>query len=93
MQTAIEANKRDFESRYALAQLRMREQRWTDAMDELLDILMRDRTWGDEVARKCFVAVLDIITPPAPKVAEGQVPPEDPTVARYRRRLSSVILS
>jgi putative thioredoxin len=93
LQTAIEANKRDFESRYALAQLRMREQRWTDAMDELLDILMRDRTWGDEVARKCFVAVLDIITPPAPKVAEGQVPPEDPTVARYRRRLSSVILS
>jgi putative thioredoxin len=71
----------------------MREQRWTDAMDELLDILMRDRAWGDEVARKCFVAVLDIITPPTPKVAEGQVPPEDPTVAKYRRRLSSVILS
>ena len=93
LQAAIEANKRDFESRYALAQLRMREQRWTDAMDELLDILMRDRAWGDEVARKCFVAVLDIITPPAPKVADGQVPPEDPTVARYRRRLSSVILS
>ena len=93
LQAAIAANKRDFESRFALAQLRMREQRWTDAMDELLDILMRDRVWGDEIARKCFVAVLDIITPPTPKVAEGQVPPEDPTVAKYRRRLSSVILS
>ena len=28
-----------------------------------------------------------------PKVADGQIPPEDPEVARYRRRLSSVILS
>jgi putative thioredoxin len=93
LQAAIEANKRDFDSRYALAQLRMREQRWTDAMDELLDILMRDRAWNNEAARTCFVAVLDIITPPPPKVAEGQVPPEDPTVAKYRRRLSSVILS
>lgn len=93
LQAAIEANKRDFDSRYALAQLRMREQRWTDAMDELLDILMRDRTWNNEAARTCFVAILDIITPPPPKVAEGQVPPEDPTVAKYRRRLSSVILS
>jgi putative thioredoxin len=93
LQAAIEANKRDFDSRYALAQLRMREQRWTDAMDELLDILMRDRAWNNEAARTCFVAILDIITPPPPKVAEGQVPPEDPTVAKYRRRLSSVILS
>jgi len=27
------------------------------------------------------------------KVAEGQIPPEDPVVATYRRRLSSVVLS
>ena len=93
MRSAIEANKRDFAARYALAQAHMRAQRWTDAMDELLDILMRERAWNDQAARKCFVAVLDIITPPTPKVAEGQVPPEDATVAKYRRRLSSVVLS
>ena len=29
----------------------------------------------------------------APDWPEGQVPPEDPTVATYRRRLSSVVLS
>ncbi len=89
----IAANRRDFEARFGLAQLRMAEQRWTDAMDELLDILMRDKTWNSDLARKTFIAILDIIEPPKPKVAEGQIPPEDPTVATYRRRLSSVVLS
>ncbi|MGB4062142.1 MAG: thioredoxin [Burkholderiaceae bacterium] len=89
----IAASKRDFEARFGIAQLRMAEQRWTDAMDELLEILMRDKTWNSDLARKTYVAVLDIIEPPKPKVAEGQIPPEDPTVATYRRRLSSVVLS
>lgn len=89
----IDANKHDFASRYALAQQAVRAGRWTDAMDELLEILMRDKSWEDERARRLFVAVLDIITPEPPKVAEGQTPPEDPIVVRYRRRLSSVVLS
>jgi len=89
----IAATKRDFDSRFGIVQLRMAEQRWTDAMDELLEILMRDKTWNSDLARKTYVAILDIIEPPKPKVAEGQIPPEDPTVATYRRRLSSVVLS
>jgi len=89
----ISVNKRDFDARFGLARLRMAQQRWTDAMDELLEILMRDKTWNSDMARKTYVAVLDIIEPPKPKVAEGQIPPEDPTVATYRRRLSSVVLS
>jgi putative thioredoxin len=89
----IAASKRDFDARFGIVQLRMAEQRWTDAMDELLEILMRDKTWNSDLARKTYVAILDIIEPPKPKVAEGQIPPEDPTVATYRRRLSSVVLS
>ncbi|MFZ2218393.1 MAG: tetratricopeptide repeat protein, partial [Rhodoferax sp.] len=89
----IAANKRDFDARFARAQVLMAEQRWTDAMDELLDILMRDKSWSDELARKTYIAILDIIEPPKVKVADGQVPPADPTVATYRRRLSSVVLS
>ena len=89
----ILANRRDFEARFALAQLRMAQQRWTDAMDELLDILMRDKTWNSDLARKTFIAILEIIDVPKPKVADGHIPPEDPTVATYRRRLSSVVLS
>ena len=89
----IAANKRDFDARFARAQVLMSEQRWTDAMDELLDILMRDKSWSDELARKTYIAILDIIEPPKVKVADGQIPPADPTVATYRRRLSSVVLS
>ncbi|WP_332777201.1 thioredoxin [Polaromonas sp.] len=89
----ILANKRDFEARYGLAQLHMAGQQWTTAMDELLEILMRDRSWNDELARKTYVGILEIIEPPKVKVADGQIPPDDPTVATYRRRLSSVVLS
>jgi len=89
----IGANKRDFEARLAKVRLLMAQQRWTEAMDELLEILMRDKGWSDELARKTYIAILDIIEPPRPKVAEGQIPPDDPTVATYRRRLSSVVLS
>jgi putative thioredoxin len=89
----IAANKRDFDARFARAQVLMAQQRWTDAMDELLEILMRDKGWSEELARKTYIAVLEIIEPPKPKVADGQIPPDDPTVATYRRRLSSVVLS
>jgi len=89
----IAANRRDFQARFDRARLLMAEQRWTAAMDELLEILMRDKAWSEELARKTYIAVLDIIEPPKPKVAEGQIPPDDPTVATYRRRLSSVVLS
>jgi putative thioredoxin len=89
----IAANKRDFDARFGKARGLMAEQRWTDALDELLEILMRDKAWSDDLARKTYIAVLDIMEAPKPKVADGQIPPEDAEVARYRRRLSSVILS
>jgi putative thioredoxin len=89
----IAANKRDFAARFDRARLLMAAQRWTDAMDELLDILMRDKSWSEDRARKTYIAILEIIEPPKVKVADGQIPPDDPTVASYRRRLSSVVLS
>ena len=89
----LSANKRDFGARFDKARLLMAQQQWTAAMDELLEILMRDKTWNEDLARKTYIANLDIIEPPKAKVAEGQIPPDDPTVASYRRRLSSVVLS
>ncbi len=89
----IALNKRDFDTRFDKARWHMAHQEWTAALDELLDILMRDKTWAEDKARKTYIAILDIIEPPKPKVADGQIPPDDPLVATYRRRLSSVILS
>jgi len=89
----IATNKRDFEARFQRAQVLMAGQAWTGAMDELLEILMRDKAWSEELARKTFIAILEIIEPPKVKVADGQIPPVDPVVATYRRRLSSVVLS
>jgi putative thioredoxin len=93
LNTKIAENKRDFESRFRKTQLLMAQQRWTEAMDELLEILMRDKTWNEDQARKTYIAILDIIEPAPVKVADGQIPPVDATVATYRRRLSSVVLS
>ncbi|MHB1669397.1 MAG: thioredoxin [Thiomonas sp.] len=93
LQAAIATNKRDFAARFALAQHHMAGQRWTEAMDELLDILMRDKSWNEDAARKAYVAILELIAPPVVKPAEGQAPATDPTVESYRRRLSMVVLS
>lgn len=89
----IAANKRDFDARFDKARCLMAGQRWTEALDELLEILMRDKAWNDGLARKTYIAILDIMEAPKPKVADGQIPPEDAVVATYRRRLSSVVLS
>ena len=89
----ITTNKRDFDARFDKARWLMASQRWTEALDELLEILMRDKAWHDGLARKTYIAILDIMEAPKPKVADGQIPPEDATLASYRRRLSSVVLS
>ena len=60
----IAENKRDFDTRFAKAQVLMAEGGWTAAMDELLEIVMRDRAWNDEAARKSYVAILELLTPP-----------------------------
>lgn len=63
----IAANKRDFDARFQKAQVLMSEGQWPQAMDELLEIIMRDRQWNDEAARKTYVAILELLTPPPPK--------------------------
>ena len=94
----IATSKRDFAARHEYAQALIAAGEHTAAMDELLEILMRDKLWDKEggaegKARKLYIAVLDLIELPKPKMPDGQIPPEDPIVATYRRRLSSVILS
>jgi putative thioredoxin len=49
-------------------------------MDELLEIILRDKNWNDQIARKTCVAILELLTPPPAKpgasdAASGQQPP------------------
>jgi putative thioredoxin len=103
LQAAIAANKRDFEARFELAQRHFAAARFTEAMDELLEIVMRDKAWKDELARKTYVAILELMTRPAPKPAaeaakgtlevtgKAAVAPTDPVVDQYRRKLSMAL--
>ena len=102
---AIAASKRDFDARFELAQHHFAAQRFTEAMDELLEIVMRDKTWRDELARKNYVAILELMTKPAAAAkAEAAAPkgkleiagkslaaPSDPVVDGYRRKLSMAL--
>ena len=67
----IAQNKRDFDTRFAKAQVLAAETQWSAAMDELLEILMRDKAWNDQAARKLFVGILELLTPPKPKKQEA----------------------
>ena len=67
----IAENKRDFDTRFAKAQALMAEGQWTASMDELLEIVMRDRKWNEELARKTYVAILELLTPPPAKSGAG----------------------
>ena len=63
----IAANKRDFDTRFAKSRLLIALGQWTEAMEELLEIIMRDKKWADEAPRKTYVALLELLSPPKPK--------------------------
>ena len=102
---AIAADRRDFDARFELAQLHFAGQRFTQAMDELLEIIMRDKTWRDEAARKNYVAILELMSKPAPAKPDAAAAPKgaleiagkvnttpaDPVVDQYRRKLSMAL--
>ncbi len=105
LNAAIAANRRDFDARLELAQIHFAAQRFTQAMDELLEIVMRDKAWNDEAARKNYVAILELMSKPAPTKAEAAAAPKgtlevagkvntapaDPVVDQYRRKLSMAL--
>ncbi|MEO8248177.1 MAG: thioredoxin [Burkholderiales bacterium] len=103
----IAANKRDFDARHAKARILLARGDWTAAMDELLEIVMRDKKWNDEAPRKTIVAILELMSPPKPKAeaaaggAAGKIAlsaksaaeedPQQALVSRYRRQLSMML--
>jgi putative thioredoxin len=103
----IAQNKRDFEARFAKSRLLIAIGQWEAAMDELLEIIMRDKKWDNEAPRKTFVALLELMTPPKSKAQDATgksaggielmgkaALQEDPLLAMissYRRKLSMAL--
>ena len=63
----IAQNKRDFDTRFAKSRVLIALGEWPAALDELLEIIMRDKKWDDEAPRKTYVGLLELMTPPKPK--------------------------
>ncbi|MGZ5130721.1 MAG: tetratricopeptide repeat protein [Caldimonas sp.] len=107
LEAALAANKRDFDARFELAQVHFAKSEFTEAMDHLLEIVMRDKAWKDGLARKTYVAILEVMSKPAPSGAKAEAAapkkgtlevagkmataPGDPVVDAYRRKLSMAL--
>jgi putative thioredoxin len=103
----IAQNKRDFEARFAKSRLLIAMGQWEAAMDELLEIIMRDKKWDNEAPRKTFVALLELMTPPKSKAQDAtgksaggielmgkaalQEDPHMAMISSYRRKLSMAL--
>jgi len=75
----LATNPADHETRFALAGLYAGTKRYREALDELLEIVRRDRNWKDGQARKQILAIFNL--------AEKQ--PE--LVSEYRKKLASAL--
>jgi len=77
----LDANPNDHAARFDLAAAFLASGAEEEGVDELLEIIRRDRKWNDEAARKQLVKFFE---------AKG---PADPLTLSARRRLSSLLFS
>ena len=78
---AVEADASNHQARYDLALAMAATGDRAGAIDELLEIFRRDRTWNDEAAKQQLMKLFDTFGPTDPLTLSG------------RRRLSSMIFS
>jgi putative thioredoxin len=81
LQARLERDSEDHDARYQLATVLFLRGQVGDAMEHLLRIVRRDRSWGDDGARKQLVKFFDALGPKHPATLKG------------RRMLSSVLFS
>ena len=74
----LAADQADHDSRLALAQRYAGDKRYREALDELLEIVRRDKTWRDGEARRQIVNILNLAA-------------DQSLASEYRRKLASAI--
>ncbi|HER26053.1 MAG TPA: co-chaperone YbbN [Rhodospirillales bacterium] len=77
----LDANENDHQTRFDLALALYGSDQAEQALDQLLDIIKRDRAWNDEAARKQLVKIFEALGP------------MDPLTVAARRQLSSLLFS
>jgi putative thioredoxin len=75
----IEQNPADLDARLQLANLLVTQRAYAQAMDELLEIIRRDRSFSDDAGRKTMVSVFNLIAD------------QDELVSEYRRKLAAAL--
>ena len=79
LEAQIKANPDDLDARLALGKRYAREQQYESALEQLLEIVRRDRTFGGDIARKTMLTLFELL---------GS---DHPLVRRYRKELSAVL--
>ena len=74
----LKENPDDSEARHLLAVRKVLNEEYAAALDLLLELMRKDRNYGDDAARKAMVAIFDLLG-------------EDPLVPRYRSKMMNLI--
>jgi putative thioredoxin len=81
LRARLEVDPKDHQARYDLALALDAGGDREGAIDELLELIRRDRKWNDEAARKHLLTLFEAMGPTDPRTLDG------------RRRLSSILFS
>ena len=81
LEARLAANPADHQARFDLASAQFAGGQREQAIDNLLDLFRRDRSWNDEAARKQLIKLFEAMGPADPLTVDG------------RKRLSSLLFS
>ena len=79
LEARIAGNPNDLEARLQLAKALVTQRRYEPALEQLLEIIRRDRKWNDEAGRKTMLSVFDVLG------GQGEL------VSKYRRQLAAAL--
>jgi len=81
LQAKVDANAKDLEARYELANAQFAAGQAEAALDNLLEIVAQNRDWNEQAGRKQMIKIFDTLGP------------TDPLTVETRKRLSTVLFS
>jgi putative thioredoxin len=79
LEGAVRSDPGSLEARLALAKLYARERNYESALEQLMEVLRRNRRFSEDAARKTMLALFELL---------GN---DHPLVGRYRRELAAVL--